>query len=61
MKSTLLEEVTDAPDSDGGSELSITETGAGAPASGREAEVPAEAERLRSQRRREAVLQAAGR
>ena len=60
LQSTLLEEVTDAPDSDGGSELSIAETGAGAPASGGEAEVPAEAERLRSQRRREAVLQAAG-
>ena len=54
LQSTLLEEVTDAPDSDGGSELSIAETGAGAAASGGEAAVPAEAERLRSQRRREA-------
>ena len=43
LQSTLLEEVTDAPDSDGGSELSIAETGAGAAASGGEAAVPAEA------------------
>ena len=43
LESTLLEEVTDAPDSDGGSELSIAETGAGAAASGREAAVPTEA------------------
>ena len=43
LQSTLLEEVTDAPDSDGGSELRIAETGAGAAASGGEAAVPAEA------------------
>ena len=43
LESTLLEEVTDAPDSDGGSELSIAETEAGAAASGGDVAVPAEA------------------
>ena len=42
LESTLLEEVTDAPDSDGGSELNIAETEAGAAASGGEVAVPAD-------------------
>ena len=52
LESTLLEEVTDAPDSDGGSELSIAETGAGAAAKRRRCCGPSGGSRLSADRSR---------
>ena len=52
LESTLLEEVTDAPDSDGGSELSIAETGAGAAAKRRRCCGPSGGRRLSADRSR---------